>query len=416
MARQVIVIGAGVVGVCCAAYLQRHGLAVTLIDRGGPGEACSSGNAGGFGVGLVAPLATPGTLRRLPRLLLDPRQPLSVALGQLPRLLPWFARFVAASRPDRVAANAAARHELSSRAFEALEPLLSDADARSLVRRDGMLMVYETQKSLQGARYGLEIARRHGVVFEEIGGDEARRREPALGPQVRAAVAFPGNGHTVNPRRLVQTIAGRVVAQGGSLRRETVASIEFAEDGTPRVVTDRATHAADALVLAAGAWSRGFAAALGCDLPVVPERGYHVMIPSPGVTLRVPVTLSDRNIVLTPMEEGMRITGISEFAALEAPLKPARADAIARQAADFLPGLRTAGMTRWMGPRPATPDSLPIIGPAPRHRAVYFAFGHGHMGLAWSPITGKLIAEMVAGRPPSLDIAPYRPGRFASKF
>ena len=412
MARHVIVVGAGVVGVCCAAYLQRSGLGVTMIDRGGPGEACSSGNAGGFGIGLVAPLATPGTLRRLPRLLLDPRQPLSVAPGQLLRLLPWFARFVAASRPARVAAIAAARHRLSSQTFDALEPLLADAGARSLVRRDGMLFVYETRKSLQRARYALEIARRHGVAFHELGGGEARRREPALGPLVCSAVAFPGNGHTVNPQRLVQAIAGRVVAGGGTLRRETVASIQLAEDGTPRVVTDRDSHTADAVVLAAGAWSRRFAAALGCDVPVVAERGYHAMIASPGVDLRAPVTLSDRNIVLTPMEKGLRITGISEFAALDAPPKAARADAIARQASDFLPGLRTAGMTRWMGPRPSTPDSLPIIGPAPRHRSVYFAFGHGHMGLAWAPVTGRLIAEMVAGRAPSLDCAPYRPGRF----
>ena len=411
---KVIVVGAGVVGVCCASYLQRQGHDVTLIERGAPGEGCSLGNSGGFGVGLVAPLATPGLLLRLPRLLLDPRQPLSVTPGQFVRLLPWFARFLAASRPGRVAEIAAARHQLSAQAFAALDPLLEDAGARSLVRRDGMLFVYESRRSLERARYGLDMARRFGVKVREIDGAEARDLEPALGPNVRHGVLFPDNGHTVNPLRLVQILARRFVERGGTLGRESVGSILIADDGRPRVETDAGSHAADAVVLAAGVWSKRFAAALGCDVPVTAERGYHAMIATPGVTLRAPVTLSDRNVVLTPMEEGLRITGISEFAALDAPPNAERADRIARQAGEFLPGLETVGMTRWMGPRPSTPDSLPFIGPAPRHGSVYFAFGHSHMGLAWAAVTAKLIAEMVTGRPPSLECAPYRPDRFRS--
>jgi D-amino-acid dehydrogenase len=412
--EKVIVVGAGMVGVCGAAYLQRQGYDVTLIDRGAPGEGCSLGNSGGFGVGLVAPLTTPGLLLRLPRLLLDPRQPLSVAPSQFVRLLPWFVRFLANSRPGRVAEIAAARHQLSAQAFAALDPLLDDADARHLVRRDGMLFVYESRRSLERARYGWDIARRFGVKVSEMDGAEARDLEPALGSNVRHGVLFPDNGHTTNPLRLVQVLARRFTEHGGTLLRESVVSIHVADDGKPRVETSAGTHVTDAVILAAGAWSRRFAAALGCDTPVVAERGYHAMIPTPGVALRAPVTLSDRNVVLTPMEEGLRITGISEFAALDAPPNDERADRIARQAGEFLPDLETAGMTRWMGPRPSTPDSLPFIGPAPRHRSVYFAFGHSHMGLAWAAVTAKVIAEMVAGQPPSLDCTPYRPDRFRS--
>ena len=409
---KVIVVGAGIVGVCCASYLQRQGHDVALIERGAPGEGCSLGNSGGFGVGLAAPIATPGLILRLPRLLLDPRQPLSVAPGQFVRLLPWFARLLAASRPGRVAEIAAARHRLSAQAFAAFDPLLEDAGARSLVRRDGMLFVYESRRSLERARYGLDIARHFGVKFHEIDGAEAREIEPALGPNVRHGVLFPDNGHTVNPLRLVRVLARRFAERGGTLLRESADSIHVGDDGKPRVQTDSGTHAADAVVLAAGAWSRRFAAALGCDVPLAAERGYHAMIAAPGVSLRAPVTLSDRNIVLTPMEEGLRITGISEFAALDAPPNEERTDRIALQAGEFLPDLQAAGMTRWMGPRPSTPDSLPFIGPAPRHRSVYFAFGHSHMGLVWAAVTGKVIAEMVAGQPPSLDCAPYRPDRF----
>ncbi len=409
---KIIVVGAGIVGVCCASYLRRQGYDVVLIDRGAPGEGCSLGNSGGFGVGLSAPIATPGLLFRLPRLLFDPRQPLSVAPGQFVRLLPWFVRLLAASRPRRVAEIAAARHQLSAQSFTAYDPLLEDAGAGSLVRRDGMLFVYESRRSLDRARFGLDTARRFGVRWREVDGAEARELEPALGPNVRHGVLFPDNGHTVNPLRLVRVLARRFAERGGTMLRGTVASIHTADDGTPRVETGSDTHAADAVVLAAGAWSRPFAAALGCDTPLAAERGYHAMIAAPGVALGTPVTLSDRNVVLTPMEEGLRITGISEFAGLDAPPKDERTDRIARQAGEFLPGLETRGMTRWMGPRPSTPDSLPFIGPPPGHRSIYFAFGHSHMGLVWAAVTGKVIAEMVAGQPPSLDMAPYRPDRF----
>ena len=409
--RDVLVIGAGVVGVCCASYLQREGFRVTVIDRGAPGEGCSFGNAGGFGTGLLAPIATPGLFLKLPRMLLDPRQPLTIAPAYLPRLLPWFLRFARSARQRPAEAITRARVSLARRVFDAYAPLLAAAGAESLVRREGMLMVFESRASLARAGYGLGVARRHGVRVEEMSGADAREREPALGPMVACAVLFPDNGHTVNPLRLVQTLFARFVADGGRLLRETVTGIVL-DGGTPSVVTEIATHRADAVVLAAGAWSKPFAAGLGARVLMEAERGYHAMLPTPEVSLRAPVTLSDRNIVVTPMEHGLRVTGIAEFASIDAPPNYRRADMVARQARDFLPGLETAGASRWMGPRPSTPDSLPIIGPAPGHPAVHFAFGHSHMGLAWAAITGRLIAEMVAGRPPSLDCTPFRADRF----
>ena len=409
--RDVLVVGAGIVGVCCASYLQREGFRVTMIDRGAPGEGCSFGNAGGFGTGLVAPIATPGLFLRLPRMLLDPRQPLNIAPANLPRLLPWFLCFVKSARRRRAEAIARARASLASRVFDAYAPLLAAAGAESLVRREGALVVFESRASLAKATYGLDVARRHGVRVEELSGAEARDREPALGPVVACAVLFPDNGHTVNPLRLVTTLSQRFVADGGSLLRESVTGIAL-DGGMPSVVTGVATHRADAVVLAAGAWSKPFAAGFGARVLVEAERGYHAMLPDPGVALRAPVTISDRNIVVTPMEHGIRVTGIAEFASIDAPPNYGLADMVARQARDFLPGLGTAGASRWMGPRPSTPDSLPVIGPAPGHPAVHFAFGHGHMGLAWAAITGRLIADMVAGRPPSLDCTPFRADRF----
>ena len=410
--RDVIVIGAGIVGVCCASYLQRHGKKVTLIERDAPGEGCSLGNSGGFGIGLVAPLATPGLLLRLPRLLFDPRQPLVIAPGQLTKLLPWFTRFLAASRPKRVMEIASARSQLSTHAFAALNPLLEGAGAETLVRRDGMLFVYETRRSLERAGYSLEIARHFGVKFQEIDGNEVRELEPALGPNVQHGVRFPDNGHTTNPLRLTRALAHHFVTNGGSILTEHVNSIQMLDDGKPNVETNTGCHTSDAVVLAAGAWSGRIAASLNYNVPLAAERGYHAMIGSPGVSLQSPVTLSDRNVVLTPMEEGLRITGISEFGSLNAPPNEEHARRIAGQAQMFLPRLQISEMTQWMGPRPSTPDSLPFIGSVPNYPNIYFAFGHGHMGLAWAAITGKVIAEMICNQTPSLRCGAYRPNRF----
>ncbi|MDP7666612.1 MAG: FAD-binding oxidoreductase [Rhodospirillales bacterium] len=409
----VIVIGAGIVGVCSALCLQREGLRVTIITRDAPGEACSFGNSGGIGGGVsIAPLSLPGIAGKAPKMLLDPKHPLSVRWGYFPAMIPWFLRFARSSARDRVEQISDARASLFAVGTESFAPLLEAAGATDMVRNTGSLNVYESRESMVLAGVGREYARQRGVVFEEIDGDEARRLNPILGPKVACAVFFPDHAQTINPHRLVQVLAQRFTADGGALVSDHVTGFSFAADGTPSVRTRGGEYGAATVVIAAGVWSKALARMLGTRVSLEAQRGYHVMLPDPGVDARLMTTLADRNLVMSPMEHGLRITGIAEFAHPDAPPNYAHADRILAQAAEMVPGLNTEGGTRWMGPRPATPDSLPVIGRAPHHEKVVFAFGHGQNGLQMGAITGKLVAELVAGRPPSVDLAPFRPDRF----
>ena len=409
---RVLVVGAGIVGVCSALWLQRTGFRVTLIDRDPPGEGCSSGNAGNFGIASCAPNAVPGFLSRVPRLLFDPAQPLSIRWSHIPKAFPWFVHFARASGRERAERITAARASLLGRVFDAYAPLLAEADAGDLIERTGWLAVYEKRDSLNGAAFEFEMRRRFGVEMTMLSGDEAREMEPDLGPVASCAVYYPRNGRTVNPLRLTQVLARHFVRSGGVLLREAARSITFSGDGRPRVRTDAGEHAADQLVLAAGVWSKSLARRLGSRIPLEAERGYHTMMPEPGVTVRRPLTFADRGVAISPMEHGLRVSGIAEFAHPDAVPDYRHADRVLGNARVLIPGLKADGATRWMGCRPATPDSLPVIGRSPRHPAVLFAFGHGHLGLTFAAVTGMLIAELAAGRPTSVDISPFREDRF----
>ena len=407
-----IVVGAGIVGICSALWLQRTGFRVTLIDRDPPGEGCSSGNAGNLGIASCVPPAVPGILARVPRLLIDPAQPLSIRLGHFPKALPWFVRFARASGRERAMRITAARASLLARVFDAYAPLTAEAGAEDLIERTGWLAVYEKRDPLTGEAFEFEMRRRFGVEMTVLSGDEAREMEPALGPIASSAVYYPRNGRTVNPLRLTQVFARHFVGSGGVLLREAARAITVGGDARPRVVTDAGEHAADRLVLAAGVWSKSLAGGLGSRIPLEAERGYHTMMPDPGVTVRRPLAFADRGVAIATMEHGLRVSGIAEFADPDAAPDYRHADRVLGHARELIPGLNADGATRWMGCRPATPDSLPVISRSPRHPTVLFAFGHGHLGLTFAAVTGQLIAELAAGRPTSVDVSPFRADRF----
>jgi len=410
--KDITVIGAGAVGVCCALWLQREGYRVRLIDRAGPGEGASSGNAGNFGIASCVPAAMPGVLRKVPGMLLDATSPLKLRWGHLPRALPWFLRFIAAARPSRVEAIADARNALLSRLHEGLDPLVADAGAERLIDHSGLLMTFESQAAFDGAAYAIDLRRRRGVPMDILDGNEARQIEPALTPGIVRAIHVPRLAHTVDPLRLTQTLARSFERNGGEVVRSAVHGFEISPDGPRRLLTDDGALDVGRIVLAAGVWSRPLAAQLGTRVPLEAERGYHTMFADPGVRLRVAVMSADRYIAVTDMESGIRATGMAEFAAPDAPPDMENARRVRRHAEALIPGLKSDRVSEWMGPRPSHPDSKPVIGRSPRFANVYFAFGHDHIGLSLAGITGKLIGELVAGRPTTVDLAPFRPDRF----
>lgn len=409
--RDTVVLGAGIVGTCCALALQRDGHRVTLIDRDEPGSGCSSGNAGMIQTGSVTPMATPGILRNIPRMLTDPQGALVIRWRYLPNLLPWLARFVGAARPKRVAAIAEALHSLLRVAKDAYQPLLTAAAAGSLLRHKGELYVYRGEAAFRAAAGEFGYRRSFGIPVDTLGPDELRQVEPQLDRRYDHAYYLPDSCYTVDPLRLTQTLALRFAADGGEIIRMEVRDIEV-DAHRRELVGPTGRQPFDTLVLATGAFSKGFARRLGARVPLETGRGYHLMMPDPGFELQGPVIDGEKHFGAVPMAGGLRLAGMMELAGLDPPLNKARADILLPLARRMLPGLGAEVSTAWMGHRPITPDSLPVIGRSPSTPDVLFAFGHGQLGLTLAAITGRLIADLVADRPPAVDLTPFRPTRF----
>ena len=413
--QSVVVLGAGVVGTCIALQLLDCGWRVTLLDPRGPGEGASKGNAGIIAVSHVTPLAMPGTLRQVPRMLLQRKAPLSIRWRYLPQLAPWLYEFLRASRPSRIPAICDALASLMTGAYEAYLPLLDRCDGRDLMKRQGWLMVYESDALFARAQKDFGLRREHGVRIDPVDAEEIRQLVPAVSRHVRHGVFFPDCGHTINSHRLVRTLARAVERGGGTIVRGEACDFAFRDGRVRAVVGTSGEIAADAVVVACGAWSKPLAAKLGSRVPLDTERGYHVTFEAPEVELPVPIVSGDHRFGVTPMEHGLRAAGTVEFGGLEAPPSPYRHELLVERTAGLLPGLQTEAQSRWMGFRPSMPDSLPVIGRAPACPNAYFAFGHGHIGITTGAVTARLVAQQMQGRPTDIDLSPFRADRFGRR-
>ncbi len=413
----VVVIGAGIVGLACATYLQRDGRKVVVVDPGGPGEGASYGNAGGLNGSSIVPVAMPGVLAKVPHWLLDPEGPLSIRLRYLPQLLPWLYRFVRAGRPELVREQARALRGLLAPTVDMHRELAASVGAANLIQRSGLLIVYRSEASFAADAAANRLRAENGVKIDELNQDELRQIEPTLSPAYTRARFISENGYCRNPLRLSRALAEALVANGGEIRRERAEDFAFADGKVEAVLTATGRIPAAAVVLAAGAHSKPLAAWLGEKVPLDTERGYHAMIKAPEVAPRLPIMDADAKFVATPMEQGLRMAGTVEFAGLEAPPDWRRARILLRHGQAMFPGLpRTVSEDRvalWMGFRPSMPDSLPVIGPTRRYSNAFLAFGHGHVGLIGAPMTGRAIADLIAGRPPAIDLAPFGAARFS---
>lgn len=409
---RVAVIGAGIVGVCCALYLRRDGHDVTLIESDAPGAGASLGNAGAISPGSCVPLSMPGMARKVPGWLLDPDGPLVIRPRYFPLALPWLIRFMLAGRKSRIEPIADALRALHMRTFDCYAPLLKSAGIESLVHRSGTLVVYESESAFADAARGLEMRRARGVAFETMAADGLRQSVPGLSDRYRFGVLFPEHGFVAEPHRLTRALADHFVATGGRLVRAGATKLRFSGARLAAVATDAGEVAADRVTIAAGAWSKPLARAAGLRIPLESQRGYHITFPTPGIAPRLPVTDAATSVYATPMEGGLRIAGTVEFAGLSAPPNWARARRLVALAQRMFPSVRTEGFTEWMGHRPSLPDSLPVIGPVPGRPDVLCAFGHSHNGMTSGPVTGRIVADLIAGRDPGFDIHPYRPDRF----
>ena len=417
--RHVAVIGAGIVGAACAVELLRDGHQVTILEPGDPGgeQAASYGNGAWLSPSSVVPPSMPGLWRKVPGFLADPLGPLAIRWSYLPRLAPWLARFVrAGSTVARVEATAQALRPLVSDAPERHRALAAEAGVPDLIERRGLLYIFPTRADFEREALAWRLRRDNGVQWLELDADELRQQEPELDRRYTFGVLVQAGGNCTDPGAYVAALVQHAVRQGATLARAGATGFRVQAGRLRAVRTTAGEVACDAAVISAGARSRALARAVGDRVPLETERGYHAVISAPGIRPRHPMMPSDGKMAVTMTRGGLRVAGQVELAGLDAAPDWRRAEILRDYALRTFPGLPrdlpADRVTVWMGHRPSTPDALPVIGPARGCADVIHAFGHGHVGLAAGPVTGRLVADLLGGLPPVIAPAPYAARRF----
>lgn len=412
--NDVVVVGGGFVGMCCATFIQRSGRNVTVVDRLEPGDAgaASFGNAGSISWGSCIPIAVPGLLPKVPGWLFRRDGPLTIRWRHLPELAPWLWRFVRSGSESSVIQAAASLAMLHGPALELHRELATHAGVAHLVRECGYLHLYSKADADRLSQLEWRLRAEHGAKLILHDANALGERLPQLAKRYQQAVEICHQGFTANPAELLAAYARAFVADGGKIVRENVVGFSIRDSRVEGITTQSGTVLAKDVVIAAGPWSRTLVQQLGFDVPLNTERGYHVTVAESGINLQDTLMETDAKFMATPMEMGLRFAGTVELAAVDAPPDYRRADIILRTARRMFPTLNTESTTQWMGQRPSLPDGLPVIGPAPRHQNVFLAFGHAHTGVVGSPQTGRLIASLVAGEKLNVDLSGLSAMRF----
>ncbi|EJT02923.1 FAD-dependent oxidoreductase [Rhizobium sp. CCGE 510] len=410
--KRVVVVGAGVIGASIAFELQRRGLAVTLVDKGEPGRGTSFGNMASIALDFAAG-SGPSTWKKMPGWLLDPEGPVWLRPSYAAKMLPWFLRFLAAGRPSRLRQIEDAGMSLSQRALGDFRQMLEAIGAPEMMTEEGCLAIYETEAEFAADRGHLAMMQRYGLEFEVLSNGAIQYYEPALSPSIAKAVLLPDNKSIRDPYRLVVKLFDAARAAGTIFVSGAVRNIEHRGDGTAVVLLeDNSRIEADSVVLAAGVHTRFLAEKLGEPIPLETERGYHTQIMKPGIAMRYSVIWPHRAFMVTPTAGGIRVGGNVELAGLDAAPDFRRPRVLVRHAQRALPGLKLEEATEWMGHRPALPDTIPIISPSSKMPGVFYATGHGHLGLTYAATTARLIGDMMTGTEPPVDMTPFRIDRY----
>lgn len=411
MTEEIVVIGAGIVGAACAARLVLAGKKVVIVDRLGPGEACSFGNAGALSPSISFPLATPSMYQHIPGWLLDRDGPLVVAWKHLPAATPWLMRFLREGLPARSAVAAEGMRTMMRGTFDDYEPLFRFAEAESLIHRVGQLYLFSTEKGFQEEQGVITARRSLGFQLEILDAEQLHAHEPDLAPMFHHGVYLPTHGHCSNPQRLVQLLIQSCVRSGARFITGSVSRLK-PFDGGVRIQGLSEPLEASQVILAGGIWSNELLRPLGAAVPLESHRGYHIQFPYTGVQPRCNVLWTEMKTLVTPMDEGLRVAGTAEIAGITAPPTPRRFDLLRQTAKQIYPGLHDNECSEWMGHRPCMPDSLPVIGPLPDNRRVICAFGHGHVGLSGASFTGRVVRDIVMEEGNAQEWAPYSVKRF----
>ncbi len=410
--KTVAVIGAGIVGVATAIWLQRDGHKVILIDRKAPGEGASHGNGGVLASCAVVPVTVPGLLAKAPRMLFDPNQPLFLKWAYLPRLLPWLARYLRHANAEAVRHRAEALFPIIGDSLADHQALAGGTGAEKWIVPSDYLYLYADRAHFEKDAFGWDVRRSLGFEWDALEGPALGDYDPVFGTSLNFAARLRNHGRIADPGRYVKDLAAHAEREGARVILGEVTDIAREAGRVAGVRLGGETVACDAAVLATGAWSGKLSRRLGVNVPIESERGYHLELWEPSAMPRSPVMVASAKFVATPMEGRLRLAGIVEFGGLDAPPSRAPFRLLERNVRAAMPGLTWKRTVEWMGHRPSISDSIPLIGEVAGVRGAYLGFGHDHVGMTGGPKTGRILAQLVSGRRPNIDLAPYAPSRF----
>lgn len=409
-----IVLGAGMVGISCALHLQSRGRSVALLDRRGPAEETSYGNAGMIQREGVVPYMFPREWATIFKYALNNTSEAYYHLSSLPSIAPWLFRYWAASTPEGEAASTRAMLPLVERCITEHEPLIEAAGLQGLMHRAGYLRVFRTEGALELARQKDEkVRQRYGINSQSIDRKNLEAMEPHLSNDLIGGLHFTDPVSIADPGALGRGYADLFVSRGGTLLEGEAKTLAEASGGGWKVATRTGWAEARDVVVALGPWASDLMKIHGIKVPLGWKRGYHMHYrPDGNATLNRPVIDAERGYCLAPMTKGTRLTTGAEFATRDAPASPVQLGRAESAAREIFPLGDALDPEPWLGRRPCLPDMVPVIGPTPGKKGLWLAFGHHHLGFTLGPATGRLLAEMMTGETPYTDPKPYRVDRF----
>ena len=408
-----IVIGAGIVGVSTAIWLRRAGVPVTLVDRGPPGQGTSYGNAGVLASCAMVPVTTPGLIRKAPKLALDPNFPLFLRWSYLPRMMPWLIKYLGHANDSDTRRIATGLTEIVGDAVDQHDALAKGTRAADWIVNSDYVFAYADRAAFEADGYAWGLRHEAGFQPTLIEGEAVREYDASVGQSVNCLAVLKDHGYILDPAGYVAALAEEFLSLGGHWQQAEVQGFRFEDDKVSAVDTSTGPLPCSKVVLATGVWSKPLMQKLGLSIPLESERGYHIVFEGATGGPSVPMMVASGKFVATPMKAGLRCAGVVEFGGLDAGPSAAPLAFLRREAKRAFPNLRATAEVEWQGHRPSTTDSLPLIGQV-RETGVYVGFGHQHIGLTGGPKTGRLLAQIMTGQTPNIDMHPYAPTRFAT--
>ena len=409
--KKVAIIGAGIVGVSTAVWLQRSGHDVVLIDKNGVAEGTSYGNGGVLASCAIVPVTGPGLLAKAPFMLFDRDQPLFLKWGYLPKLLPWLVKYLKHNNEADTRRIAAALYPIIGDSLEDHQALAAGTAAKKYIAPKDYVYVYRRKADFDKEKLSWSIRREYGFEWEEIGVERLQSMAPGISSDFEFGIRLPNHGIITDPGAYVKSLANHVLGNGGEFIQSSASDFIFGGDNLKGVVSGQGVIACDAGVVAAGGWSGPLMKKLGLKVPLESERGYHIEYFNSSVRPAAPMMLAPGKFVVTPMDGRIRCAGVLEFGGLDAPPSEAPFELLESHMKKAFPGFNFERQERWMGHRPAPSDSIPFVGEISGRKNVFAGFGHHHVGLTGGPKTGRILSQMIDGNIPNLDMEVYSPNR-----